>query len=391
MRNSSTSLIRAALVTIACMTIGLSQAAVSASRTSGSSVHLAFDYAGALALIDVLGRETISSGEIDRLLEVHGLAAMVDNVTRFIPTITRSHFRHDLQTFVETGEDPRHDGYRVWGFQQIWDTRIQVGELIRQLRVDQEQITREVLATLQPYRPMTESMTITVYFVSGGVSDGFVPERSSSPALYVNLARAQGDLTGVVTNLAHEIYHVLQYTASRRNPELVPIVDEPEKLASPERLLAVTLWEGVADYVTDPRRAKATGPYIDMWKARYERNTKPARLADHFALFDATLQDLLERRLSWEEAYEKGFAGNDSPFYFVGYEMTRVIELHCGTHCIGELFEQRPVEFFRQYIALYKSHPDIPARFSPETEAWLCNGAAACRLTVPVSGDSNSR
>ena len=35
------------------------------------------------------------------------------------------------------------------------------------------------------------------------------------------------------------------------------------------------------------------------------------------------------------------------------------------------LFERPPVEFFRQYVQLYREHPDIVGRFSPTTEAFL--------------------
>jgi hypothetical protein len=85
------------------------------------------------------------------------------------------------------------------------------------------------------------------------------------------------------------------------------------------------------------------------------------------------LSDLRAQRLSWEDAYEKGFStsGGDAAFYFVGYEMAKAIERYCGSACIARLFEQPPIEFFRQYIALYKRHSDIPGRFSAETEAFL--------------------
>lgn len=61
----------------------------------------------------------------------------------------------------------------------------------------------------------------------------------------------------------------------------------------------------------------------------------------------------------------------DARFYFVGYEMAKAIERHCGTACILRLFEQPAVEFFRQYISVYREHPEIRWRFAPETESYL--------------------
>jgi hypothetical protein len=209
-----------------------------------------------------------------------------------------------------------------------------------------------------------------VYFVAGGVSDGFVPERSREPSLYVNLTRARGDLDGVVSNLTHEIYHVIQQSASRR-AGLSWIVDEPEKLELAQRLLATTLWEGSANYAADPRRLQGSGPYLAMWRDRFALNTTPEKLAEHFALFETVLNDLHAKRMSWDDAYARGFAGPQSPFYFVGYEMTRVIDQRCGRQCVRRLFDEPPVAFFRRYVEIYKRDSAITHRFSPAAEAWI--------------------
>ncbi|MBA2390853.1 MAG: amidohydrolase family protein [Geodermatophilaceae bacterium] len=56
---------------------------------------------------------------------------------------------------------------------------------------------------------------------------------------------------------------------------------------------------------------------------------------------------------------------------FVGYQMAKEIERRCGAACIRRLLQQPSVEFFLQYISLYREHPDIVGRFSPETERHL--------------------
>jgi putative zinc-dependent peptidase DUF5700 len=75
--------------------------------------------------------------------------------------------------------------------------------------------------------------------------------------------------------------------------------------------------------------------------------------------------------MSWDDAYARGFSGPQSPFYFVGYEMTRVIDQRCGRPCVQRLFDERPAAFFRRYIEIYKLDRTVTARFSPATDAWI--------------------
>ena len=49
------------------------------------AVTMRMDYAGAEALLGALGRDSLPDADVDDLLRVHGVRAMVDNVTRFIP------------------------------------------------------------------------------------------------------------------------------------------------------------------------------------------------------------------------------------------------------------------------------------------------------------------
>ncbi|HEX4971321.1 MAG TPA: DUF5700 domain-containing putative Zn-dependent protease [Steroidobacteraceae bacterium] len=356
----------------------LSVAAVAAcvqarAETRSDQIQLRFDYAGARKLFTALNQRELSSQDIAELYKVQGLAGMVDNVTRFIPEVTRREFEQHLLKFIETGKEPGHNGYTVWDFKRVLATRGEVEGLIGKLEADESRIIARTLRELEPFRPDTGPLTITVYFVAGGVSDGFVPERSREPSLYVNLTRARGDLEGVESNLTHEIYHVMQQSASRR-AGLGSIVDEPEKLELAQRLLATTLWEGSANYAADPRHLQGSGPYLEMWRDRFAQNTTPQKLAEHFALFETVLNDLQARRMSWDDAYARGFAGPQSPFYFVGHEMTRVIDQRCGRQCVQQLFNQPPAAFFERYIEIYKRDASIRNRFSSGTEASIAEG-----------------
>lgn len=266
---------------------------------NATTVH--FDYAGAEVLIETLGQQTLTTEQLARLQVTPGLIATVDNVTRHFPDATREKFESDLRTFLATREEPRNGKYRVWALDHVWEAREQVTTLIAELRQRELQLSEQVLATLAPFQPDTGPLTISVYFVAGGVSDGFVTEHGEQQTLYVNLARAQGDAAGVISSLTHEVYHVMQQTAARRVPQLKAKLDDLDNLPTGEQLLTHALWEGTANYAADPRCASASGPYLEMWRSKYQRNMTPERITENFALFDSLLSDLSAQRISWTE------------------------------------------------------------------------------------------
>ncbi|HEX2209367.1 MAG TPA: DUF5700 domain-containing putative Zn-dependent protease [Longimicrobium sp.] len=332
-------------------------------------VTMRFDYAGAEAIMDALEKDSLSDADVDALLTIHGVRAMVDNVTRFVPAGVPE-FRRDIQAFVRT---KRGDENSYFQLGDAWRQREQVRALLAATRRDSAAIVRQMLSRLEPYRPDTGPLDIGVHFVAGGVSDGFAFE-DDPPAFYANLVRAQGDLHGLLLNALHETYHVMQMAAQRRSGTFVAWITDAS-VPPVERLLAGTLVEGTANLVADPTGSTGPGPDMDRARARYARNTAPARVAENFALFDRVLREVGEGRMSWDSASWLGLSrNNDDRFYFVGYEMARAIERYCGPACIGRLFDEPPVEFFRKYIALYREHPEIGGRFSAGTERALTPG-----------------
>lgn len=47
------------------------------------SITVRFDYAGAEALLDAIDRSSLTDDDVMKLLEIRGVKAMVDNVTRY--------------------------------------------------------------------------------------------------------------------------------------------------------------------------------------------------------------------------------------------------------------------------------------------------------------------
>jgi hypothetical protein len=334
----------------------------------GGTASLDMDFAGAERMIDALERDSLSDAAVDSLLAVHGVAMTVDNVTRYVPRLGRADFREAIQSFVRTGRIAANTV--PFGLSETRRARADVRSLIASLRQHEAQTLPYILAQLEPYAPPTGPLHLRVYFVAGGVSDGFVSDTTDAPALYANLTRAEGDCGGVLSNISHETYHVMQKAAFRHAPGLAAIADSIENVAAPERLLATVLMEGTASHVTDPARFQGDGAAMIRQRTRYQREAEPAHMRATFALFDTLYQKIARNGIAWQELYDRGFA-NDAPFYALGRAMAQAIERYCGVTCIPRLFEQKPIEFFRAYIRQYRAHQEIIGRFDTATENML--------------------
>ena len=338
---------------------------VAAPGARAHPVTLRIDYAGAEAMLDALERDALSDAAVDSLLAVHGAGMMVDNVTRLIPELGRDDFRVALQEFVRTGRVA--DEHLQYNLQRARSESGRVRDLLGWIRANEGAVLQRTLGSLAPYMPDTGPLEITAYLIAGGTSTGFVPDAPGNAVFYANLADASGDCEGVLSNFAHETYHLAQKAAYRRVPDLVALADSQESLPLPERIMATVLTEGTADIVSDPNRFGGDGPEIARQRERYRADAEPAQVRRDFALFDTLFQRAARNETTWRAVLERGFM-NEARFYPVGRAMAQAIDRHCGAECIRRQFERPPVEFFREYIRLYRANPEIVGRFSVETE-----------------------
>jgi hypothetical protein len=117
---------------------------------------------------------------------------------------------------------------------------------------------------------------------------------------------------------------------------------------------------------------RRSGPYVKMWRASYEKNARPEKIAANFAEVDRLLSRLRSGSMSWQQASDAVFIGNGPGPYFVGYEMAKAIDRRHGPAAIASLLQRHPAAFFRAYIDLYRENPAaVPARFSRETESYI--------------------
>ena len=337
-----------------------------------SRFWLQMNYDGAEALLAVLDQRTVTNAEIDKLLVIRGVQAMVDNTTKYVPGDTRETFRAALKEFVTT----RKSTIGHFGLDEASEKSGEIRALIGELEADAN-LFAEVTGPIIRYMPPVAHVTVTVYGVAGGVSDGFVIDNQTEPAFYMALNRAESDVEGVKLNMTHELYHVVQRAARAGVPGLNARVFNPDTAPAPVRLLTVIFEEGTATYVAEPMLPKSSflrrsGPYVKMWRASYEKNASPEKIAANFAEVDRLLSGLRSGSMSWKQASDVVFTGRGPGPYFVGYEMAKAIDRRHGAARIASLLQQHPAVFFRAYIDLYRENPAaVPARFSKETETYI--------------------
>lgn len=331
-----------------------------------SQITVRFDYRGAEDLLKVFEKKTVSDSEIDELLKVRGVRAMVTNTIKYFPTNTLEGFYEAVREAAATGKQSKGD----YQLDFVVHYKTQIRDLLTKLKAQEPEIVADIVRDITKYQPNSGRLPITIYFVAGGVSDGFVLDNDAEPAFFVALDKASGDFIGVKLNATHEAYHVAQKAATLKVKSLRPFINAPTTVPSLQRLLYTTLIEGTANYAADATKVSGRGSYIEMWRGRFERNLKPDRLASNFALFDDVMGQLQDGKIDWDKAYATGFFGgeNDARFYFVGYEVARVLEKYEGRQVIGQAFRRPPADFFQRYIRLYRRHPEIRNRFLARTE-----------------------
>ena len=325
-------------------------------------IHLEFDYSAAERMVEAIDRPSLSEAEVGALLENRGIAAMVKKTGVFSPGSTPQGFVADMRAFVATHRYPTGDFALDW----IYKYRDQVRALASELRAGEEAMRGRMTERLTRYAPRTGAVTIKVYFVAGGMSDGFVLDDDPELALFVALEKASGDRDGVEQNVTHELYHVLQKASAAKTPAAVSFASNLSSQPPLQQLLATTLWEGTANLAADARETQGEGPYASMWRDRYARNLTPERRRENFQLFDSVLAGLDQGRTDWDSAYRIGFSGNESRFYFVGMEMAGALASTRGARYFEELFVRPPTRFFRDYVELSEADSSLP-RFSAGT------------------------
>lgn len=358
-----------ALPLLACclLALGASPARAQSLQSAASrhDISIELDASNARALLALLGRTKVTDEEVLNILQLPSTQALIRQTARFDPSATEENFKSSLRRVAETGTS-EHDPFRF----AVVKARLEpVRSLLKEIEGSRQRFVSDVIARVREYAPDDVTLKSRVHFILGGTSDGFAPD---SDAFYIALHYYGDDSEGLKTLMAHELLHNVQAAlrGARQGGGRGP--DAPAHISNSLTLLRDTVNEGMASMAGDALLLPGGKQYSDFLKAKYQRNL--GRIKSNFALFEALLYRAYnDPAADFEQLRSIGFAGAwDSPLYFVGYRMGKVIEKYEGKAGVRALAGAEPLQFFNLYVELYRKHNDPEAiRFSPSCEEIL--------------------
>ena len=323
-----------------------------------SGARITLDFQAADAMIAVLGGN--APADAAAVADLPGNVRMIEHQRRFDPSAKRERLIENIRELA-AGKKVSSDTYML---EKRSKAKLEATRgMLARLRANPEKFAGELRARIGRYLPADLAFPVQVYVIVGGTSDGF----ADGPVFSIAIDYFGDDDAGLRTLMSHELFHV-GYRALAPSPasgEKKPISSETERLLP---IFESTMNEGVASRVGDPTIVTDGKAWIDWFRGKFAKNFE--RLDSSFVLFDTVLyRTVHDPSASTEDLYRIGFSGSfDSVFYFVGYEMARVIEEEDGPQAIGRCLKEGPLTFFSRYIAISEKHPEKGRRrFSKET------------------------
>lgn len=330
-------------------------------------IQLELDSNSAHALLDLFNRDKVTDEELSRVAQLPATQAMIRQAARFDPFATEGNFKSSLRRVIETGS-LEQDPFRF----AIVKARLGlVRSLLKQIENNPQTFINDVTVRMREYAPENVALKSKVHFIVGGTSDGFAP---GGDTFYIALHYYGDDYEGLKMLAAHELFHSVQAAVRRTKRGNNQALAKPINVSNSFAILRNTVDEGIASMVGDALLLPGGKEYSDFLKAKYKKNL--GRIESNFALFETLLYRAYnDPGVNYNQLYNLGFSGTwDSPLYFVGYRMGKVIQKYKGKETLQALVAAEPLQFFNQYIEIYKKEndPEI-VRFSKSCEEILKN------------------
>jgi hypothetical protein len=332
------------------------------------NLKINLDFQCARAIVDLLERNRVGDDDLSRIAGLSGNQRLIKKVAGYNSTATPETFKKTLRQTVENqslSEDP-------FDWQSVKKNLPQIRLLINRIEKEQAAFFSELESLIQPYTPPDLKADITATFLVGGGALGFTMD--GSDGFHVALHKIGGDYEGLKYLVAHELYHSVQGFGMKRRQANLNFVKPPENVRNSLIIIENTYTEGTATLVGDSLNAKNLKPFGQSQQDEYKKNLM--RLRQNFALFEMLLfQAQNDPNADIEQLYNIGFSTEfDETLYYVGYRMAQGIEKYKGKQAIAALVAKNPIEFFNQYIEIYKKNNDPKLiKFSKSTEDILLN------------------
>lgn len=354
-------------ITVLCLVWLLTTGHPSLGQSSAApeaKITIQLDFESAKAIIGLLSKTQVTDPELNQVAKLYGNQQLIAKVTSYDKTGTEAVFKQTLRELIETG---RVNGNDPFEWQVVKTNRGAVQHMISELEA-KGSFLDDVQRCILPYcPPTTNQITARACFLVGGGALGFTIGHDDT--FNVALQKIGTDYEGLVSLVAHELYHAVQQVGQRsRKKEL--LVGNPPKSVATAAMLLTNLWsEGTATLVGDITTTEKPKSFIQQ-QSEYQQNRQ--RMRQNFVLFESLLfSAYYDSTAEEEQLYNIGFTTVfDQTAYYTGYRMAKEIETHKGKAVLAALINQSPLDFCRAYIQLYKEYPDkINFKFSSATEA----------------------
>jgi len=324
----------AIILALGLLTAGVTQA------QPPPAIKLIPDFASAKAMVRLYQQGSVDKAEMDNLLLMDGVRAVIAQAQRFDDGATAEVFESGLRLSVTGEEVPQPD---VFQFNSIRKKMTGIEKTMAWIENNPADMSKKVLKLISPYSPISKPLQVRFFVVLGGNSDGWTRDG----VFHTALQYFGDDVEGLQILLSHELYHIVQ------REFMSPLVhDEDTKQGRVEYLLQKTIWEGMASYVCNPLDVEGGGSYIEWYSKKYQRNLNHLKL--NFDLFETLVYRAYhDPDASLRDLYKIGFSGSlESPAYFVGFAMARDIETISGRETLLNLMQKPSAEFFAHYAEI---------------------------------------
>lgn len=324
-------------------------------QTQAQHISISYNYESTEKLINMLERGEWHEQDFEELMELHGTQSYIRKLASFFPEADASVFRQSLKATVQ-GTPLEEDPFM---FNRILPHIADAKKLLAEISAKETELAQSSVSLLGQYSPKDISLDVTVYLVLGIVGGGWTFDDEPN-AFYVDLTYMQGDYLGVTYLCTHELYHLIQYQSMKEAPQ-----NETNKAAY---LLDQMVREASATYVADFSKVEGSGFYIDFSKKEYAQNFR--RMEANFALFETLLSQAQGSSMNIDLLYNIGLSGMyQSPLYYVGYHMMKLIEQYTSRKTLIDLLAQPPGKLVQTYIRLCDEYAKNNDEFIELTDA----------------------
>lgn len=318
-------------------------------------INITYDYASADKLLEIFENKKLTDIDFEELVSLEGTKAYLKKLATFFPNISPETYKKDLKAALNDNF-PDNTPYML---KLLVPLLPDAKKLLKQVSNNQNELAQSAISKLKAYAPEGVEINATVYLTLGVIGGGWTFDDNPN-AFYVDLSSMKGDFLGLSYLSTHELYHLVQYRFMKE-------VDKNDKV---DYLLDQMIKEGTATFVADFSKIKPSGSYVDFSKKEYQRNFR--RLESNFALFENLIfQAQNDSKVDIESLINIGYSGMyQSPVYYVGYHIVKLIEKYHGKEGLISLMGQPPKQLLLTYMQAYQNHKD-DAAFIPFSESMM--------------------